>query len=298
MRGRNNAVGLCLALLMSAATAGCSIPGSPETHGPDPAESTTFAGSLTLSPDDGSGRATTSAGASPSKPAAAETSRTGSTRPEADPGLVTVVGVSDGDTIRVRLNGEVEKVRVIGIDTPEIGECFAAQATAQMRTLLADGPVRLDADPTQAERDRYNRLLRHVRLANGTLAAQELIAGGYGREYTYDAPYAHQSAFREAQAQAQRAGRGIWGTDCPAANAGGAGEKHPTAPRQTKPEAQGAPKGKCAIKGNISRGSGEKIYHVPSGDSYQRTQISESKGERWFCSEREAVEAGWRRARD
>ena len=51
----------------------------------------------------------------------------------------------------------------------------------------------------------------------------------------------------------------------------------------------------CDIKGNISR-SGEKIYHVVGCKSYEATRISESKGERWFCTEEEALQAGWRKA--
>ena len=51
----------------------------------------------------------------------------------------------------------------------------------------------------------------------------------------------------------------------------------------------------CLIKGNISS-SGEKIYHVPGGQFYDRTVITESKGEKWFCSEKEAQAIGWRRS--
>jgi hypothetical protein len=51
-----------------------------------------------------------------------------------------------------------------------------------------------------------------------------------------------------------------------------------------------------AIKGNI-RQSGERIYHVPGGNFYDRTVISLTKGEHWFCSEAEAQAAGWRRSR-
>ena len=53
----------------------------------------------------------------------------------------------------------------------------------------------------------------------------------------------------------------------------------------------------CRIKGNISTQSGERIYHVPGGQFYDRTGITTSKGERWFCSEAEARAAGWRRSR-
>ncbi len=51
----------------------------------------------------------------------------------------------------------------------------------------------------------------------------------------------------------------------------------------------------CRIKGNISR-KGERIYHMPGGEWYDRTKIDPAKGERWFCSEAEAEAAGWRKA--
>jgi hypothetical protein len=52
----------------------------------------------------------------------------------------------------------------------------------------------------------------------------------------------------------------------------------------------------CHIKGNISV-TGERIYHVPGQRYYSATRISSWRGERWFCSEAEARQAGWRRAR-
>lgn len=52
---------------------------------------------------------------------------------------------------------------------------------------------------------------------------------------------------------------------------------------------------KCDIKGNIS---GDKIYHLPDCASYDKTTIDESKGEKWFCSEKEANDAGWRKAKN
>lgn len=59
----------------------------------------------------------------------------------------------------------------------------------------------------------------------------------------------------------------------------------------------GSPRpGECQIKGNISS-SGERIYHLPGQENHAKTKISESKGERWFCSEAEAQAAGWRCAR-
>lgn len=52
----------------------------------------------------------------------------------------------------------------------------------------------------------------------------------------------------------------------------------------------------CAIKGNVSIGTGERIYHVPGQKDYSSTIIRAEYGERWFCSEADARSAGWRRA--
>ncbi len=52
----------------------------------------------------------------------------------------------------------------------------------------------------------------------------------------------------------------------------------------------------CKIKGNISISSGNKIYHVPGQQDYENTRIQSEHGERWFCSEEEAIKAGWRKA--
>ncbi|MGL5851115.1 MAG: hypothetical protein ACRCZD_10085 [Phycicoccus sp.] len=74
----------------------------------------------------------------------------------------------------------------------------------------------------------------------------------------------------------------------------------PTAPARplapAKPPPGGGEASSCSIKGNIAR-DGEKIYHLPGQQYYGRTKIDRSKGERMFCSESEAVEAGWRKAK-
>lgn len=58
----------------------------------------------------------------------------------------------------------------------------------------------------------------------------------------------------------------------------------------------GLPAPGCAIKGNVSINTGERIYHVPGQRYYAETRISPRHGERWFCSEVEARAAGWRRS--
>lgn len=233
--------------------------------------------------------------AKPASPQAApRQSATAAPRPSTAPkkvvaGLVAVVGVTDGDTIKVALNGKTERVRVIGIDTPELRshDCYAQQAASRMQSLVQSKSVQLVADPTQDDRDRYGRLLRHVRLADGRSVAELLIAGGFGREYTYDKPYAGQAAHLKAQAAAKSAHRGIWSSGCLSAVAPA------PAPKAMAPKPPAAAPTSCLIKGNIAS-DGEKIYHVPGGAFYGVTKISESKGERWFCTESEAQAAGWR----
>ena len=86
-----------------------------------------------------------------------------------------------------------ERVRIIGLDSPETSkpgtpvECFAKEATAAAKALLSPGDaITLQPDPTQDTRDRFDRLLAHVLLADGSLFAEHMIAGGWAVHYIYD----------------------------------------------------------------------------------------------------------------
>ncbi|MGB9633682.1 MAG: thermonuclease family protein, partial [Chloroflexaceae bacterium] len=145
----------------------------------------------------------------------ARSAASGLTRPE---GLPTgqVVNVVDGDTVDVRINGQVERVRLIGIDTPESVdprqpvECFGREASARVAELLAGQTVFLEADGSQADRDRFGRLLRYLWLPDGRMANYELIDQGYAFEYTFAVPYRYQAPFKAAEARARAEGRGLW----------------------------------------------------------------------------------------
>ena len=128
----------------------------------------------------------------------------------------TVVKVVDGDTIRVDLPTGVDTVRIIGIDTPEVVDpnrpeaCFGAEATAFAEQLLAEKTVRLEVDPTQDGRDRYDRMLAHVYLGDSLYAA-EAIRDGFGIHYIYQGrPSIHADELAAAQAAATTAKVGIW----------------------------------------------------------------------------------------
>ena len=127
-----------------------------------------------------------------------------------------VTRVVDGDTLLININGTDEKVRLIGINTPETVdprktvECFGKEATNRMKE-LADGElVRLESDDSQGLRDVYGRLLDYVYLEDGQMLNRKMIAEGYAHEYTYMTPYKYQQDFRDVQNIARISARGLW----------------------------------------------------------------------------------------
>ncbi len=133
-------------------------------------------------------------------------------------GVYEVVRIVDGDTIVIDYDGDDEKVRFIGIDAPESTtktECFGAEATAEMRELLGDKDVRIAFDKTQAQRDKYGRLLLYVWEAEEEIFINKrMVARGFAFEYTYDVPYIYQEEFKSAQDEASDSKNGLWGKTC------------------------------------------------------------------------------------
>lgn len=133
------------------------------------------------------------------------------------PGAAIVTRVVDGDTIRARLGGRDERVRLIGIDTPEthgpggLVECYGREATARTSRLLPPGtPVRLvgDVEP----RDRYGRLLAYVyRARDGLFVNLALARDGFADAFPYPPNLSHAPDLDAAAASARRDGRGLWG---------------------------------------------------------------------------------------
>ena len=133
--------------------------------------------------------------------------------------LVDVVRVIDGDTIVVYINEREEKVRLIGINTPErvdlrkLVQCFGKESSDKMKELLNNAQVFLKSDSTQDNRDKYGRLLRYVYKADGTFLNQIMVEEGYAYEYTYRFPYQYQKEFKLAQHSAQLSHLGLWADD-------------------------------------------------------------------------------------
>lgn len=136
--------------------------------------------------------------------------------PTINPELMKVTKVIDGDTIMVKIGEKEESVRLIGVDTPETVDprktvqCFGKEASEEMKKLVENKMVRLEADSTQTDKDKYNRLLRYVYLEDGTLVNKKMIEEGFGFEYTYQIPYKFQTEFKEAQKVAEKNKMGLW----------------------------------------------------------------------------------------
>jgi endonuclease YncB( thermonuclease family) len=134
---------------------------------------------------------------------------------ENTPGTYAVEKFDDGDTIVVDMSGKKETIRFIGVDTPEVHDprkpiqCFGKAASAHTKQLIGENRVRLEADPTNSNRDRYNRLLRYVYLPDGTLVNKKIIADGYGFALTAF-PFEKMEEFRQAQKEAREGNRGLW----------------------------------------------------------------------------------------
>jgi micrococcal nuclease len=124
-----------------------------------------------------------------------------------------VVRVVDGDTVHVRLGGRIEKVRYIGVNTPEIhhpskGEEPGGRRAYEVNRRLVDGKrVWLELD-VQA-RDRHGRLLAYVWTSDAMINA-ELVRLGYAQVMTVPPNVRHQALFVKLQRDARQAGRGLW----------------------------------------------------------------------------------------
>jgi micrococcal nuclease len=134
-----------------------------------------------------------------------------------DPGAARVTGVVDGDTIEVDLGGQHEKVRLLGIDTPETHhptkpvQCFGPEASEHTAELLPAGTeVRLERD--DEERDDYGRLLAYVyRRPDDLFVNLALVQQGYASLLTIRPNVAHLADLTAAESSARRQDLGLWG---------------------------------------------------------------------------------------
>lgn len=150
------------------------------------------------------------------------------------PGLYSINHFVDGDTIAVNMNGKVEKVRFVGVDTPETHkpntpvQCYGPAAAAFTKTTIGNNRVRLVSDSLSTDRDRYDRLLRYVYLPDGTLVNEKLIQNGYGFYYPYF-PFTKSARFAADEQSAIAAHKGLWASCHPTATDSGGYMSNPQA---------------------------------------------------------------------
>jgi micrococcal nuclease len=134
----------------------------------------------------------------------------------------TIVRAVDGDTIIARIDGHQERVRVLGIDTPEtvkpnspVQRC-GPEASARAKAWVKAHPaVTLARDPAAPNRDRYSRLLRYVQPTDGSRDLSEVqVAAGLARVKAYGEDLERLPDLQAAQRRAKAGHRGLWGTGC------------------------------------------------------------------------------------
>lgn len=195
--------------------------------------------------------------------------------------LTGTVRVIDGDTLELGDN----RIRLFGIDAVERGQSCRHPTrgdwpcgdfvTRELTGWLQGQRLRCRPE----DRDRYGRVVATCFLGETDIGAA-LVEAGLAFAYAK-----YSDRYTALQARALAAGRGLWTSAV-------------IRPERFRRGAELAvpAQGRCRIKGNISS-QGERIYHLPGQAWYERTRISPQKGERWFCSEAQARQAGWRRAR-
>lgn len=191
---------------------------------------------------------------------------------------MTVTEVHDGDTFTL---GSGERVRLLGINAPELGNCGATESASLLKSLVLNRIVKI----TEDKRDNYGRRMGLVWVgwnpfdfAQGRrLVNETMIHDGWAKP-NYDAN-SHSEELKDAYKFAKERRLGVNSDLCKKVN--------PTPPNKN-----------CVIKGNIDKATGEHFYHVPSCRHYNQIVLDLDIGEGFFCSEKEASEAGFRMASD
>lgn len=176
-----------------------------------------------------------------------------------------VEAVIDGDSF---ILANQQRIRLFAVDAPELEFCGGQEAKAYLEQLILKKVVRIE----RVFIDSYQRVNAKVYLGNKLVNAAILKAGWARYDRSDQSP---KQKMKTAYEAAQKSGKGIFGQCRQAEN-------------PERPE--------CAVKGNLSQNDGEKTYHFPGCAKYEETIVEKDKGEEWFCTEREAQAAGYKRA--
>jgi micrococcal nuclease len=179
----------------------------------DRATSTTFIASTSRTSAPSTTTVTTASVATTSTAPATSSATTTVMSPDA-----SVLSITDGDTLRVLIDGANEPLRLIGINAPEGGECMAPEAALRLGELMKGGPIRLE--PDVSDRDQFGRLLRYVYVGD-VLVNEALVREGLAIARRYEPDTAMATVLEAAQAAADADGVGMWAPDACGAAASG-----------------------------------------------------------------------------
>ena len=218
----------------------------------------------------------------------------------------------DGATIDVVAGGKELRVRYLGVEIPVTGgtdgeEGDLAERALEFNTFLVDGRT-IELEKDVVETGPEGLVLRYV-YVKGEMVNEVLLTNGYATVSGFPPDFAYKNSFLVAEESAKRDQRGFWKR-----SSSPPGQEMPTPvptpvssfPGGTLPLPPGAQQGgvvcdfsrtdEPVIKGNVESRTGERIYHIPGGFFYATTKVEESDGDRWFCTEDEAIEAGWKKS--
>jgi len=186
---------------------------------------------------------------------------------------MTVTEVHDGDTFTL---GSGDRVRLLGIDAPELGRCGASESATLLKSLVLGKVVKI----TDEKRDNYGRrmgLTWTTGLIRRNLINEEMLKGGWAKP-NYD-PNSESETLKTAYKYASENKLGLYSSLCKKVN--------PTPPSKN-----------CTVKGNIDQDTGEHLYHLTTCRHYSQIVLDLDIGEGFFCSEKEAKTAGFTLAPD
>jgi len=200
--------------------------------------------------------------------------------------LYLVTEVIDGDTIEI--NGS-DRVRFLGIDAPERGECYFSESKEALSNLIEGEYVRLEKDISGV--DFYGRLLRYVFLPqedtmDDTFINDYMLEQGFADIYEASQDKRYRGILMHGRNEAVTMGKGMWS----------ACEQELEKKTERFETHNFPPDLTCVIKGNVSKSGYGKVYFLPGCADYQRTKIDFEKGDMYFCTEQEAIAAGFRKS--
>jgi len=230
--------------------------------------------------------------------------------------IYTVTHVADGDTITVKDSSGAEfTVRYLYFDTPETVkpntpvQCYGKEASDFNKSLLTNKNVKLEKDIE--DKDVYNRLLRYVYVDDkndgnySTMVNKLLLEDGYAHIYhslsgIKQKNVKYEKDFISIENTAKRNKVGLWGS-CDTSAYGGTNTSNVLAAEITLTSTPSSTiistivNSNCVIKGNVS--SSGKIYHMPGQRYYDKTTIESQNGDQFFCTEQDAINAGFRKSK-